>query len=236
MPASALVFTNEVPSRTVPVPSYRMIAGTESTPIQRDFFDRPVLDVAPDLLGRVLIRRTEDGPIALRLSEVEAYAGPVDPGSHAYRGRTDRNAVMFGPPGHAYVYFTYGMWHCLNLVCGPEGNPSGVLLRGGEITEGADLAHKRRPTSRRLHDLAQGPARLATALDVDRTLNGSDVCGGGPEASPLSVLHGTPPPPDAIRTGPRTGVGGEGADHPWRFWIDGDPTVSPYRAHAPRRR
>jgi DNA-3-methyladenine glycosylase len=213
-----------------------MIAGTESTPIERDFFDRPVLEVAPDLLGRVLIRRTEDGPIALRLTEVEAYAGPADPGSHAYRGRTDRNAVMFGPPGHAYVYFTYGMWHCLNLVCGPEGNASGVLLRGGEIIEGAGLAHERRPTSRRPHDLAQGPARLATALDVDRTLNGADVCGTDPDTSPFSVLQGTPPPPDAIRTGPRTGVGGAGADHPWRFWIDGDPTVSPYRAHAPRRR
>jgi DNA-3-methyladenine glycosylase len=213
-----------------------MIAVTESTPLKRDFFDRPVLEVAPDLLGRVLVRRTEDGPIALRLTEVEAYAGPADPGSHAYRGRTDRNAVMFGPPGHAYVYFTYGMWHCLNLVCGPEGNPSGVLLRGGEIIEGADLAGKRRPTSRRPCDLAQGPARLATALDVDRTLNGADVCGDDPQSSPFQVLYGAPPSPDAIRTGPRTGVGGEGADHPWRFGIDGDPTVSPYRAHVPRRR
>lgn len=213
-----------------------MIAGTESTPIERDFFDRPVLEVAPELLGRILVRRTEDGPIALRLTEVEAYAGPADPGSHAYRGRTERNAVMFGPPGHAYVYFTYGMWHCLNLVCGPEGNPSGVLLRGGEIIEGAELAHARRPTSRRPHDLAQGPARLATALDVDRTLNGADVCGDDPRQSPFGVLHGTPAPPDSIRTGPRTGVGGEGADHPWRFWIDGDPTVSPYRPHVPRRR
>lgn len=213
-----------------------MIAVTESTPLKRDFFDRPVLEVAPDLLGRVLLRRTEDGPIALRLTEVEAYAGPADPGSHAYRGRTDRNAVMFGPPGHAYVYFTYGMWHCLNLVCGPEGNPSGVLLRGGEIIEGADLARKRRPTSRRPRDLAQGPARLATALDVDRTLNGADVCGDDPQTSPFQALYGAPPPIDAVRTGPRTGVGGAGADHPWRFWIDGDPTVSPYRAHVPRRR
>jgi DNA-3-methyladenine glycosylase len=213
-----------------------MIAATESTPIERDFFDRPVLEVAPDLLGRVLVRRTEDGPIALRLTEVEAYAGPADPGSHAYRGRTDRNAVMFGPPGHAYVYFTYGMWHCLNLVCGPEGNPSGVLLRAGEITLGADLAAERRPTSRRPSDLAQGPARLATALDVDRALDGADVCPADPESSPFGILLGDPPPADAVRQGPRTGVGGEGAAHPWRFWIDGDPTVSPYRPHVPRRR
>jgi DNA-3-methyladenine glycosylase len=213
-----------------------MIAAPESTPLDRVFFDRPVLEVAPDLLGRILVRSTEEGPIALRLTEVEAYAGPADPGSHAYRGRTDRNAVMFGPPGHAYVYFTYGMWFCLNLVCGPEGDPSGVLLRGGDVTTGADLARKRRPTSRRLHDLAQGPARLATALGVDRAQNGADVCPADPSASPFAILTGMPPAPESIRSGPRTGVGGDGAAHPWRFWIDGDPTVSPYRAHAPRRR
>ncbi|MET9879992.1 DNA-3-methyladenine glycosylase [Actinacidiphila glaucinigra] len=213
-----------------------MIPPPESTPLPRSFFDRPVLEVAPDLLGRTLVRRTDDGPMALRLTEVEAYAGPLDPGSHAYRGRTDRNAVMFGPPGHAYVYFTYGMWHCMNIVCGPEGNPSGILLRGGDVIEGADLARERRVTSRRPHDLAQGPARLATALDIDRALNGADLCPDDPAGSPFRVLAGTPPDPAAVRTGPRTGVGGDGAAHPWRFWIDGDPTVSPYRAHAPRRR
>ncbi|MDX3074488.1 DNA-3-methyladenine glycosylase [Streptomyces sp. NPDC088354] len=213
-----------------------MIAAPESIPLRRSFFDRPVLEVAPELLGRVLVRTTDDGPIALRLTEVEAYAGPADPGSHAYRGRTDRNAVMFGPPGHAYVYFTYGMWHCLNIVCGPGGNPSGILLRGGEIIEGAELARTRRVSSRRPHDLAQGPARLATALDVDRTLNGADVCPDGPADSPFRILAGTPVDRAAVRNGPRTGVGGEGAAHPWRFYIDGDPTVSPYRAHAPRRR
>ncbi|MEU6176126.1 DNA-3-methyladenine glycosylase [Streptantibioticus parmotrematis] len=206
----------------------------DRAPLDRSFFDRPVLDVAPDLLGRVLVRETDDGPIALRLTEVEAYAGPVDPGSHAYRGRTDRNAVMFGPPGYVYVYFTYGMWHCMNLVCGPPGTASAVLLRAGEITEGADLARKRRSTSRRDTDLAQGPARLATALGVDRALNGADACPARPE--PFRMLTGAPADPDAVRNGPRTGVGGEGAAHPWRFWIDGDPTVSPYRAHVPRRR
>lgn len=108
----------------------------ERMPLTRDFFDRPVVDVAPDLLGRTLLRNTPDGPITLRLTEVEAYDGETDPGSHAYRGRTARNAAMFGPPGHAYVYFIYGMWFSLNVVCGPEGKASGVLLRAGEILTG----------------------------------------------------------------------------------------------------
>ncbi|MFV0130579.1 DNA-3-methyladenine glycosylase [Streptomyces sp. HMX112] len=211
-----------------------MIECTDRTPLPRHFFDRPVLEVAPDLLGRTLVRTTDDGPIELRLTEVEAYAGEVDPGSHAFRGRTARNAVMFGPPGHAYVYFTYGMWHCLNLVVGPEGRAGGVLLRAGEIRVGHELARKRRTSARHDRELAQGPARLATALDVDRTLDGTDACAG--PGSPLSVLTGSPVAADRVRSGPRTGVGGDGAVHPWRFWIDGDPTVSPYRAHVPRRR
>ncbi|MFD0420169.1 DNA-3-methyladenine glycosylase [Streptomyces sp. NPDC127108] len=210
-----------------------MIAAPDRTPLPRHFFDRPVLEVAPDLLGRVLVRDTPDGPIELRLTEVEAYAGEADPGSHAYRGRTARNGVMFGPPGHAYVYFTYGMWHCLNLVCGPEGMASGVLLRAGEITEGAELARVRRLSARNDKELAKGPARLATALDVDRRLDGTDVCAG--PGAPLRVLTGTPIDPDQVRNGPRTGVGGEGSVHPWRFWTANDPTVSPYRAHTPRR-
>ncbi|MFJ9209187.1 DNA-3-methyladenine glycosylase [Streptomyces sp. NPDC102264] len=211
-----------------------MTESPDRRPLPRDFFDRPVLEVAPDLLGRTLIRDTDDGPIELRLTEVEAYAGAIDPGSHAFRGRTDRNAVMFGPPGHAYVYFTYGMWHCLNLVCGPEGMASGVLLRAGEIGAGVELARKRRLSARHDRELAKGPARLATALGVDRALNGTDVCAG--PGAPLSILAGTPVPPDQVRSGPRTGVGGDGAVHPWRFWIGDDPSVSPYRAHAPRKR
>ncbi|MFB7308944.1 DNA-3-methyladenine glycosylase [Streptomyces sp. NPDC056192] len=211
-----------------------MIEGLDRTPLTRDFFDRPVLDVAPDLLGRTLVRDTADGPIELRLTEVEAYAGEIDPGSHAFRGRTGRNSVMYGPPGHAYVYFTYGMWHCLNLVCGPEGLASGVLLRAGEIRVGAELSRKRRFSARNDRELAKGPARLATALDIDKALNGTDAIAH--TGASLSVLHGTPPPSDQVRNGPRTGVGGDGAMHPWRFWIDGDPTVSPYRPHAPRRR
>ncbi|MFI8516201.1 DNA-3-methyladenine glycosylase [Streptomyces sp. NPDC085481] len=211
-----------------------MSESPDRTPLPRAFFDRPVLEVAPDLLGRTLVRNTTAGPIELRITEVEAYAGAIDPGSHAFRGRTARNAVMFGPPGHAYVYFTYGMWHCLNLVCGPEGHASGVLLRAGEILKGAEQARKRRLSARYDSELAKGPARLATALDVALSLNGTDTC-AGPDA-PLSLLMGTPPPPDRVRNGPRTGVGGDGAPHPWRYWIDGDRTVSPYRAHVPRKR
>ncbi|MFE1379502.1 DNA-3-methyladenine glycosylase [Streptomyces sp. NPDC058740] len=211
-----------------------MSESPDRTPLPRSFFDRPVLEVAPDLLGRTLVRNAPDGRIELRLTEVEAYAGAIDPGSHAFRGRTARNAVMFGPPGHAYVYFTYGMWHCLNLVCGPEGEASGVLLRAGEILTGAEQARKRRLSARYDAELAKGPARLATALDVALSLNGTDTCAG--QDAPLALLTGTPPDPDLIRTGPRTGVGGDGAPHPWRFWIDGDHTVSPYRAHTPRKR
>jgi DNA-3-methyladenine glycosylase len=211
-----------------------MIFGRDRTALPRTFFTRPVLDVAPDLLGRILVRTTPDGPIELRLTEVEAYAGERDPGSHAFRGPTNRNAVMFGPPGHAYVYFTYGMWHCLNLVCESEGTAGGVLLRAGEVVTGADLARARRPTARGDSELARGPARLATALDVDRRLNGTDVCVPRRDAV-LRLREGTPPPGERVRSGPRTGVGGDGAPHPWRFWTDGDPTVSPYRAHRPRR-
>ncbi|MEU0037939.1 DNA-3-methyladenine glycosylase [Streptomyces sp. NPDC006333] len=211
-----------------------MIAAPDRTPLTREFFDRPVLEVAPDLLGRVLVRTTPDGPIELRLTEVEAYDGPDDPGSHAYRGRTARNGVMFGPPGHVYVYFTYGMWFCMNLVCGPAGRPSGVLLRAGEVVEGAELARKRRLSARNDKELAKGPARLATALDVDRSLDGADAC--APDGVPLTLLTGTPVGSDQVRNGPRTGVSGDGGVHPWRFWVANDPTVSPYRAHTPRRR
>ncbi|MFF7963733.1 DNA-3-methyladenine glycosylase [Streptomyces sp. NPDC007903] len=211
-----------------------MITPPDRTPLPREFFDRPVLEVAPDLLGRLIIRTTPDGPIALRLTEVEAYDGPNDPGSHAYRGRTPRNDVMFGPPGHVYVYFTYGMWHCMNLVCGPEGTASGVLLRAGEIVEGAELTRERRLSARNDKELAKGPARLATALDVDRSLDGTDACTLGD--TPIRILTGTPVPREQVRSGPRTGVAGDGGVHPWRFWVADDPTVSPYRAHVPRRR
>ncbi|MFF7275579.1 DNA-3-methyladenine glycosylase [Streptomyces griseorubiginosus] len=211
-----------------------MITPPDRTPLTREFFDRPVLEVAPDLLGRLLVRTTPDGPIVLRITEVEAYDGQNDPGSHAYRGRTARNGVMFGPPGHVYVYFTYGMWFCMNLVCGEEGRASAVLLRAGEVLEGTELARKRRLSARNDKELAKGPARLATALGVDRALDGTDACTTG--ETPLRVLTGRPVASDQVLSGPRTGVAGEGGVHPWRFWVANDPTVSPYRAHVPRRR
>ncbi|MEV5755056.1 DNA-3-methyladenine glycosylase [Actinoallomurus sp. NPDC052308] len=200
-----------------------------SAPLPRAFFDRLPEEVAPDLLGCVLERSSPQGTVAVRLTEVEAYAGPLDPASHAYRGRTDRNAVMFGPPGHAYVYFTYGMHYCVNLVCLEEGTAAAVLIRAGEIVEGRELAMARRPRSSE-RDLARGPARLCEALAIDRALYGADVC--DPE-SPLRVLPGASAA--EVRTGPRTGVT-SAKDVPWRFWIDGDPSVSAYRLHTPRRR
>lgn len=126
------------------------------------------------------------------------------------------------------------MWHCMNLVCGPEGRASAVLLRAGEVIEGADLTRKRRISARNDKELAKGPARLATALEVDRALDGTDAC--APESTPLTVLTGTPVSSDQVLSGPRTGVSGDGGVHPWRFWIANDSTVSPYRAHVPRRR
>ncbi|MDQ1685906.1 MAG: DNA-3-methyladenine glycosylase [Frankiaceae bacterium] len=195
--------------------------------VRRAFFDRPVLDVAPELLGAVVVH----GDVAIRLTEVEAYDGADDPASHAFRGKTARNAVMFGRPGHAYVYFTYGMHFCVNLVCGEEGRAAAVLLRAGEVVAGAEVARMRRADAPD-RDLARGPARLTKALAIDRALDGADVCD---PRSPLRVLRDEPVSPARRTTGPRVGVDAA-ADRPWRWWIDGDPTVSAYRPHTPRRR
>ena len=206
-------------------------------PIARDFFVRHAVEVAPDLLGCVLEHETAAGLVAVRLTEVEAYAGRSDPASHAYRGKTARNAVMFGPPGHAYVYFTYGMHFCVNVVClGETGSASAVLLRAGAIIEGEELARARRGREQLAsRDLARGPARLCQALGIDRRLDGADVCAAD---SPLRVrarAGTTARSGQRIATGPRVGVSAA-ADIPWRFWVEGDPTVSVYRAHVPRHR
>jgi DNA-3-methyladenine glycosylase len=203
----------------------------DAGPLNREFFDRPAEEVAPELLGRYVVRASAEGMVVLRLTEVEAYAGERDPASHAFRGRTRRNAVMYGPSGHAYVYFTYGMHFCVNLVCLGEGTAAAVLLRAGEIVSGREVARGRRPRSSD-RDLARGPARLCQALAIDRDLNGADVCDPN---GPLRVVAGERVAPDRIRTGPRTGVNGA-KDVPWRFWLDGEPSVSPYRLHTPRRR
>jgi len=205
----------------------------DRTPLARSFFDRPSRLVAPELLGRILVCTLPEGAVELRLTEVEAYEGPDDPASHAYRGRTPRNAVMFGDPGHVYVYFTYGMHYCMNLVTGPGRDASAVLLRAGEVVSGVELAQSRRSNSRRSADLASGPARLTLALGVDRSRDGADAC--APSGSPFRVLAGSPPPPERIAAGPRTGIA-QAMDRPLRFWLRDDPTVSPYRRHTPRTR
>ncbi|MGH3342635.1 MAG: DNA-3-methyladenine glycosylase [Carbonactinosporaceae bacterium] len=199
--------------------------------LPRSFFDRPVLEIAPDLLGRVLVHDAPRGAVVLRLTEVEAYDGENDPGSHAYRGQTARNAVMFGPPGHVYVYFTYGMHFCMNLVCSPPGRAAAVLLRAGEVVAGVELARHRRPTARSDRELARGPARLTRALGVARELDGADACS---EGTALRICEGRPAAPGQIRTGPRTGVA-RGGGRPWRFFVAGEATVSPYRPGARRR-
>jgi DNA-3-methyladenine glycosylase len=202
-------------------------------PLRPAFFARPVLEVAADLLGATIRHESPSGPVSVRLTEVEAYAGEGDPGSHAFRGRTPRTAVMFGPPGRVYVYFTYGMHWCMNLVCGPEGEASAVLLRGGEVVDGVDLASARRTTARSPRELARGPARLTVALGVDGDHDGADATDPG---SCLTVHRAAGPVSGEIRSGPRVGVAGDGAGRPWRFWLADEPSVSAYRPAVPRRR
>jgi DNA-3-methyladenine glycosylase len=232
--------------------------------VPREFFDRPAEQVGPELLGCVLEHETADGLVAVQITEVESYAGEEDPASHAWRGRTARTAVMYGPPGHAYVYFTYGMHFCVNLVCLPEGTANAVLLRAGRVITGEEIARARRtarprvlrapaaaaaaspsavappavappavaPPALAARDLARGPARLCQALDIDRSLDGADVCD---PASSLRVRVGPGAGGSTVRSGPRIGVS-RAAEVPWRFWLDGDPTVSVFRPYVPRRR
>ena len=188
------------------------------SPDLRALLGGPVLEVAPRLLGATL----RHGDVSVRLTEVEAYDGADDPGSHAFRGRTPRNEVMFGPAGHLYVYFTYGMHHCCNVVVGEEGTAAAVLLRAGEIVEGHELARSRRPRSSD-RDLARGPARLCSALALQMAHNGVDLSEG-----PLTLHLGEPVPPMSVATGPRVGLR-LATDRPWRFWIQGEPSVSVYR-------
>ena len=193
----------------------------------RDFLSRPSVEVAPLLLGAIVHGRG----VSVRLTEVEAYLGEVDPGSHAFRGKTARNAVMYGEPGHLYTYFTYGMHVCANVVCSPDGTATAVLLRAGEVVDGLEIARERRTTSRTDADLARGPARLVVALGVVLGDNGADLEDGDItlELASSEVVY---------QQGPRTGVSGAGGttEYPWRFWIPGDPTVSPYKASAPKKR
>lgn len=209
--------------------------GAPQPPPVREVLSADPRHVAPLLLGAVLTHNSPAGTVSVRITEVEAYLGPhdslhPDPGSHTFRGLTPRNAPMFGPAGHLYVYFTYGMHYCANLVCGPDGVASALLLRAGEVVAGQDLAVARRPASKSAVDLASGPARLATALGVTTADSGRDAL-KAPFALELPAT-----PASAISAGPRVGVAGAGGTHeyPWRFWLTGDPTVSRYKAAKSR--
>lgn len=181
-------------------------------------FSRPANIVAPKLLGCTLTH----GGVSIVLTEVEAYLGEEDAGAHTYRGKTARNAAMFGPPGHFYVYLSYGIHHNVNIVCAPEGIGQGCLLRGGRVIEGHDIAYRRRQKPDRLpieeDNLARGPGNLGEALGFELTDNHKSVSLTAPTAPPEWVC------------GPRIGIS-KNADAPWRFWIPGDKTVSTPRGY-----
>ena len=188
---------------------------------------RPAERVAPDLLGCLLVGHG----VTVRLTEVEAYSGSgLDPASHAHRGPTPRNQLMFGPAGFLYVYFTYGMHWCANVVTGPEGHASAVLLRAGEVVDGLDVARARRPGASD-RDLCRGPARLAKALALDAASLGVDLLSAD---SAVRLLPRRGPRPE-VASGPRVGIT-VGTETPWRFWVRDDPTVSVFKAGVRRVR
>ncbi len=183
-------------------------------------------DAAPAVLGWRLTHRTPQGPVTVQLTEVEAYAGEADPASHAGRGPTPRNAIMYGPPGRLYVYFSYGMHWCANLVVGPEGTASAVLLRAGRVVDGLELARSRRGGRVADRALARGPACLTQALGIGRQHDGVDLL-ADPDFS-IDPAAST----SAVTSGPRVGIR-QAADVPWRFWLRDEPSVSAYR-RSPR--
>lgn len=201
-------------------------------PASRSFFARDVLEVAPAILGCVLQRTDGEGTIAIRITEVEAYAGERDPGAHAYRGKTNRNQTMFGPPGHIYCYFTYGMHHAVNLVAGQAGQPYGCLIRAGDVVAGTHLARIRRegkPRNVPLLDsgLARGPGCVAQSFGVNLTNDGDDLFDG--QWQFFIPGDGTVLP---HACGPRVGVsgpGGDGTAFPWRYWLADASSVSTYK-------
>lgn len=188
----------------------------------RAWFDRPAEELAIALLGSRLVHASPEGVVGGRIVEVEAYHGPEDAAAHSSRGRTARNAVMFGAPGHLYVYLIYGMHHCANVVAGPGEKPEAVLVRALDIDEGIDLAAARRGPTVPAHRIAAGPGNVGKALGLDRRHDGLDLLRG-----PVSV-EPRPGPPPAIRRGPRVGVeyAGAWASRPLRFWIADDRHVS----------
>ncbi|MDP9419259.1 MAG: DNA-3-methyladenine glycosylase [Actinomycetota bacterium] len=187
-------------------------------PLERDFFRRDPREVAPELLHKVLVA----GPCRGLIVETEAYCGPADPASHAFRGPTRRNATMFGPPGHLYVYFTYGLHWCANAVCGAEGEGLAVLLRALRPLSGLEEMWTRRPAARRQRDLCSGPARLCQALAIDGSHDGDDLVSGGDGTS--IVDDGMAPPARVVRT-TRVGIS-IATEEPWRWYVADDEHVS----------
>jgi len=185
-------------------------------PLPRSFYCRPSLVVAPELLNKVLVAGGSRG----RIVEVEAYAGPLDPASHAYRGPTARNATMFGPPGHLYVYFTYGMHYCANAVTGANADGQAVLLRALAPLAGLARMHERRPAARRTIDLASGPAKLCQALGIGPEHDGTDLVRGR-----VRILDDGAEPPTTPGVSTRIGIT-RAVDRPWRWFVPGDPNVS----------
>jgi DNA-3-methyladenine glycosylase len=202
---------------------------SERSIVPREFYARDPRRVARELLNKVLVH----GNRAVRLVEVEAYLGAADPGAHSYRGKTARNATMFGPPGHLYVYFTYGMHWCANAVCAEEEVGEAVLLRAGAPLAGLDEMRAARPRARRDRDLCSGPAKLCQALGLDRGFDGADLVSG--DRSVVILDDGVPPPRRAANS-TRIGLTA-GAEHPWRWYVPGDPNVSRARigTRAPGR-
>jgi DNA-3-methyladenine glycosylase len=192
----------------------------EGRRLPRSFYGRRAFEVAPDLLGRVLVRRLGQGTrLSARIVETEAYEQD-DPASHAFRGETPRNAFMFSEPGRLYVYFTYGMHFCMNVVSGRSGDGAAVLLRAAEPLKGiAEMRACRGRTSPR--ELCSGPARLCQAFGVDRSFDGSDLVRGGD----MWIAEGAPVASSAIAVGPRVGIR-VGRELPWRFSVKDDPFVS----------
>ncbi|MCA1834455.1 MAG: DNA-3-methyladenine glycosylase [Actinomycetota bacterium] len=193
--------------------------GIPLRPLVRSFFARPVIEVAPDLLGCMLVHDTPDGRTTGRIVETEAYA-EGDPASHAFRGQTPRNAPMFEDPGYAYVYFTYGAHFCLNAVTERRGKPGAVLIRAVEPVEGIELMRARRGAVKD-RDLARGPGRLTQAFGVSREQNRADLT-----HSLLVICAGERLPEEAISTSPRIGIGATQDGRRWRFYEAGSPWVS----------
>jgi DNA-3-methyladenine glycosylase len=193
----------------------------------RAFYDRDALELAPELLNKLLIRteggRVGGGPrLSARIVEVEAYRGADDPGSHSYRRRTPRNATMFGPPAHLYVYFSYGNHWCMNVVAGPGLQPHAVLLRAAAPLAGVDTMRERRVAARRDRDLCSGPGRLGQAFGVNRTHDGLDLVRGE-----IRILDDGVAPPSRPGVSARIGLAaGKGEEQPWRFYVEDDENVS----------